>query len=52
MILTIQNNQISQLKTGDVDGAYLYTFYTTQLEHREIFQEIYEKLAIGGKFFQ
>ena len=47
---TIQDNKIQMVKDGSVSGAFLYHVLHHSEDHQIIFDEIYSKLAVGGKF--
>lgn len=49
--IAIENNRIPQINECTVDGAYLLHVLHHSHEHKEIFQEVYKKLKVGGKFF-
>lgn len=48
---TVKNNVINQVVAGGCDGAYLMHVLHHSRDHQAIFQEIFNKLSSGGKFF-
>lgn len=46
----IFNNQMPQIKDSSLDACYMMHVLHHSREHREIFEEIYKKLSVGGYF--